>query len=101
VTSARRSPVLPEVPTVQEGGLPGYEVTGWYGVLAPAGTPQPILSKIHRDVVLALKTPQVSGRLRDDGAEAVGSSPAEFVDFIKVESAKWAGVVKALNIKAD
>jgi tripartite-type tricarboxylate transporter receptor subunit TctC len=101
VTSAQRSPVLPELPTVQESGLPGYEVTGWYGVLAPAGTPPAILAKIHRDVVAALKTPQVANRLRSDGAQAVGSSPAEFVSFIKAESAKWGGVIKRLGIKAD
>jgi tripartite-type tricarboxylate transporter receptor subunit TctC len=101
VTSARRSPVLPDVPTVQESGLPGYEVTGWYGVLAPAGTPSAIVAKIHSDVVVALKTPEVSGRLRNDGAEAVGSTPAEFVDFIKAESTKWGGVVRKLGIKVD
>ena len=101
VTSAQRSSVLPEMPTVQESGLPGYEVTGWYGVLAPAGTPSAILSKLHADVVNALKLPEVMTRLRNDGAEPVGSTPAEFVQFIRTETKKWAEVVKISGARVD
>jgi len=101
VTSAQRSSVLPEMPTVQESGLPGYEVTGWYGVLAPAGTPPAILSKLHADVVSALKLPEVVTRLRNDGAEPVGSTPAEFVQFIRAETKKWAEVVKISGARVD
>jgi tripartite-type tricarboxylate transporter receptor subunit TctC len=101
VTSTQRSSVLPDMPTVQESGLPGYEVTGWYGVLAPAGTPAAILSKLHADVVSALKLPEVMTRLRNDGAEPVGSTPAEFVQFIRAETKKWAEVVKISGARVD
>lgn len=101
VTSAARTQALPDVPTVQESGLAGYEVSSWYGVLAPAGTPAGVLARIHADTVAVLKSPDVAERLRRDGADVVGSSPQGFTDFIKAEHAKWTGVVEQLGLKRD
>lgn len=98
VTTARRSVGLPEVPTLSEAGLPGYEATQWFGLLAPAGTPGAAIDVVHRATVEALKLPEVSRQLLTEGAEPVGSSPQEFAQYIKDELAKWAGVVKAAGI---
>jgi tripartite-type tricarboxylate transporter receptor subunit TctC len=101
VTSSRRSQALPEVPTVAEAGLPGYDSTQWYGVLAPAGTPREIVTRLHDAIARALRDAEVGKRLAADGAEAVGSSPEEFAAFIKSESEKWARVATAAGIKAE
>jgi tripartite-type tricarboxylate transporter receptor subunit TctC len=101
VTSAKRSEALPEVPTVAEAGVPGYDSTQWYGVLAPSGTPREIVARLHDAIVRALRDPEVGKRLAADGAEAVGSSPEEFAAFIKSESEKWAKVAAAAGIKAE
>ena len=101
VTSAKRSVALPEIPTVAEAGLPGYDSTQWYGVLAPAGTPREIVTRLHDEIVRALRDAEVGKRLAADGAEAVGSSPEEFAAFIKSEGEKWAKVARAAGIKAE
>jgi tripartite-type tricarboxylate transporter receptor subunit TctC len=101
VTSSKRSQALPEVPTVAEAGLPGYDSTQWYGVLAPAGTPREIVTRLHDAIARALRDAEVGKRLAADGAEAVGSSPEEFAGFIKSESEKWARVATAAGIKAE
>jgi tripartite-type tricarboxylate transporter receptor subunit TctC len=101
VTSAKRSEALPEVPTVAEAGVPGYDSTQWYGVLAPSGTPREIVARLHDAIVRALRDPEVGKRLAADGAEAVGSSPEEFAAFIKSEGEKWAKVAAAAGIKAE
>jgi tripartite-type tricarboxylate transporter receptor subunit TctC len=101
VTSRKRSQALPEVPTVAEAGLPGYDSTQWYGVLAPAGTPRQIVAKLHDGIVHALRDDEVGKRLAADGAEAVGSSPEEFAAFIKSESEKWSKVAQAAGIKPE
>ena len=101
VISPQRSPALPEVPTVAEAGLPNFEVTTWYGVLAPAGTPRDIIAKLHAGVVRALQNPDVRKRLMNDGAEPVGSSPPEFADYLRAETGKWAKVIKAAGIKPE
>ena len=101
VTSARRSEALPDVPTVAEAGLPGYDSTQWYGVLAPAGTPREIVARLHDEIVRALRDAEVGKRLAADGAEAVGSSPDEFSAFIRSETEKWASVAKAAGIKPE
>jgi tripartite-type tricarboxylate transporter receptor subunit TctC len=101
VTSARRSDALPEVPALAEAGLPGYEASQWYGVLAPAGTPPQIVSRLHAEIVRALREPDVKDRLAADGAEAVGSSPEEFAAFIRAELAKWAQVASAAGIRPE
>jgi tripartite-type tricarboxylate transporter receptor subunit TctC len=101
VTSGKRSQALPEVPTVAEAGLPGYDSTQWYGVLAPAGTPREIVARLHAEIVRALRDPEVGKRLEADGAEAVGSSPEEFSAFIRSETEKWAKVARAAGIKPE
>jgi tripartite-type tricarboxylate transporter receptor subunit TctC len=102
VTSIQRSPILPEIPTVAEAAkLDGYDTPVWWGVLAPAGLPEPIVTKIHDDLIRALGEPAVKERLATLGATAIGSSPAEFDALIKRDAAKWAPVVKAANIKPE
>jgi len=101
VTSAKRSEGLPEVPTIAESGLPGYDSTQWYGVLAPAGTSRGIVVRLHDEIVRALRAPEVMQRLAADGAEPVGSSPEEFAAFIKSEIDKWARVASAAGIRAE
>jgi len=101
VTSAKRSAALPDVPTIAESGLPGYDSTQWYGVLAPAGTSREIIARLHDEIVRALRTPEVIQRLAADGAEPVGSSPEEFAAFIKSEIGKWAKVASAAGIRPE
>ncbi|MBI4203843.1 MAG: tripartite tricarboxylate transporter substrate binding protein [Betaproteobacteria bacterium] len=101
VGAAKRSSALPEVPTVAEAGVPGYDMVLWFGVLAPAGTPGAAVSKIHREIVNILKSPDVNTRLAAQGADPVGSSPEQFDAFIKSEIAKWAKVVKEAGLKID
>jgi tripartite-type tricarboxylate transporter receptor subunit TctC len=101
VTSTKRSPATPELPTVAESGLPGYEVINWYGVLAPAGTPQAIVAKINAEVTRIMNLPEVKERLAAQGAETMTSTPQEFASFIKSETAKWAKVVKFSGARID
>ena len=101
VTSAKRSEGLPDVPTIAESGLPGYDSTQWYGVLAPAGTLRGIVARLHDEIVRALRAPEVMQRLAADGAEPVGSSPEEFAAFIRSEIDKWAKVARAAGIRAE
>jgi tripartite-type tricarboxylate transporter receptor subunit TctC len=86
---------------MQEAGVPGYEVAGWYGVLAPTGTPQTIITKLNREIVRILQLSDVKERLSADGSEPVGNTPAEFGAHIKKEVAKWAKVVKEAGIRAE
>jgi tripartite-type tricarboxylate transporter receptor subunit TctC len=101
VTSARRSALLPAVLTVAEQGYPGFEVSGWYGMLAPAGTPKEAIAVLNTEIVKVLKLPDVAERLIGDGAVAVGSTPDEFGAYIKSEMAKWGPVIKASGAPAD
>ena len=101
VSSPKRSNVLPDVPSIPEGGVAGYGATSWNGVLTPAGVPQAILAKLNADVVKALQAPDLRERLAADGGEAVGSSAPEFRAFIQNEIAKWAKVVKAAGLKPE
>ena len=101
ITSARRLPAMPELPTVSESGLPGYEAASWYGVLAPAGTQRAIIDKLNREVVRIMQLPNVRERLIADGADPVGSSPEEFAAHIKRELARWAKVVKNAHIRVQ
>ena len=101
VTTAARSPLIPELPTVAESGVPGYSVDSWYGLVAPAGTPQPIVRKLHAEIVRSLSTPAVTGYLAKEGAVPNGGSPAELMQTIKAELAKWGKVIAAAKIKLD
>jgi tripartite-type tricarboxylate transporter receptor subunit TctC len=101
VTGVKRSPILPELFTIAEAALPGYEAVQWYGVLAPAGTPREIVTKLHDSVVRALQDAIVKERFLADGAEPVGNSPEEFAAYIRAETAKWAKVIKDAGIKVE
>lgn len=101
VTSTRRSPVLPDVPTMAQAGIPGYEAISWYGVLAPAGTPREVINKLHAEIVRILATQEMRDRFAREGSEPVGSTPEQFAAFIKAEIAKWAKVIKDADIRAD
>lgn len=101
VGASKRSSALPDVPTVAEAGVPGYDMVLWFGVLAPAGTPAAAVKTIHREIANILKVPDVRSRLATQGADPVASAPAEFDAFIKSEIAKWAKVVKENGLKVD
>jgi tripartite-type tricarboxylate transporter receptor subunit TctC len=101
VSSPQRSPRLPEVPTVAETVIPGYEVYEWNGVFVPAGTPDAIASRLHRALVEVLQEDDVKKRFTDLGAQPVGSTPAQFAEYLKKEDAKWSAVVSKGNIKVD
>ena len=101
VTSLRRSSAAPELPTIAESGYPGFEVTVWRGLLAPARTPAAIVRKLHLETVKALALPDLRAKLADLGLEGIGNSPDEFAAFIKSEIPKWAKVIKESGIKPD
>jgi len=102
VTGARRSPVLPDLPTLSEAGLPGYGAEQWYGVVVPAGTPRPVVRRLHADFEWALNQPDIRSRLAGRGFEiAADMTEAGFGRFLKGEIAKWAGVVKKAGLKAQ
>ncbi|SPR98329.1 Bug family tripartite tricarboxylate transporter substrate binding protein [Cupriavidus taiwanensis] len=102
VTSAKPSPALPGVPTIaQAAGLPQFEASSWFGMLAPAGTPPDVIQRIHQEVAKALNAPAVRERLQAQGAEPVGNTPEQFAAFIRAETAKWAKVVRDSGAKVD
>lgn len=101
ITSGKRSPVAPDLPTVAELGFPGFEVIGWFGWLAPAGTPPAIVGRLNAEIVKALKTPEVRDRLLSQSTEPIGNSPREFAAFVKSERDKWAQVIKRAGIRMD
>ncbi len=101
VTTAQRSPAVPELPTMAEAGVPGYEAAAWFGLVAPAGTPKDILDKLSAETAKILKLPDVREKLASQGAEAVGNSPEAFGAFIKAEIAKWAKVIRESGAKAE
>jgi tripartite-type tricarboxylate transporter receptor subunit TctC len=94
VTSLRRSSAVPDLPTIVESGFPGFEYTGWFGLLAPARTPATIVGKLHVETVKALTLTDLRAKLADLGMEGIGNSPDEFAAFIKSEIPRWAKVIK-------
>lgn len=101
VTGPRRSSALPDVPTVAESGLPGYEFSSWFGLMLPRGTPEAIVTRVHDAAVAALKTPSTAERLSAGMTRPVGSSPRELSDLITRESSRWGGLIRQLGIKLD
>jgi tripartite-type tricarboxylate transporter receptor subunit TctC len=101
VGAAQRNGLLPDVPTVSESGLPGYEAANWIGIVAPAGTPAPIIEKLHKEISLMQETPETLKQFANEGADVIRMSPAAFGDFIASETAKWGRVVKQAGIKAE
>ncbi|MFO1110206.1 MAG: tripartite tricarboxylate transporter substrate binding protein [Bradyrhizobium sp.] len=101
VTSAQRSPLLPDVPTLAEAGLPGFQVTGWIGVLAPSGTPPAILKRLSDEITAIMQTPEIRDKMAEAGAIIPPLGPDYFAGFIREESERWQKVVKAANIKAE
>lgn len=101
VTTARRSPVLPGIPTMSEAGVKGYAVSGWYAVLAPARTPKETTALLNREIVALLNAPDVKERLAKEGSTVVASTPQELTEHLRTEIAKWAKVIKEAGIKLD
>lgn len=101
VTSSSRLPALPDVPTVAEAGLPGFEYSGWLGIAAPAGTPQPIIERLQREIAAILRSDEAGKYFASYGREAVASTPAAFAAFIRAEHAKWGQVIRDSNVKAE
>ena len=100
-TGARRAGAAPELPTVAESGVPGFEVTTMYGISAPAKTPRVLIDRLHAEIVRALNSPDLRGKLIEAGADPVGNAPEEYTAFIKSEIAKWAKVIQAAGIKGE
>jgi len=101
VVTPQRTAALPEVPTTDEAGLKDFEVTTWYGVLAPAGTPRPVIARLNSELVKIIHAPEVKERLAASGTEPRTSTPEEFAAYLKQEIAKWGDVVRKANLKAD
>lgn len=101
VSGPLRSHVLPDVPTVAQAGVPGYEAMQWYGVLLPAKVPQPIAAFLYNEISAVLQIPVVRTRLTEEGGDVVGSTPQQFAAYIEQETAKWAKVVKAAGVRAE
>ena len=101
VSGAQRSVLLPEVPTVAESGVPGFEVNVWFGMQVPAATPRPVVDKLNRDIVALLKDPEVVKRFRDQGVEVVASTPEQFSQLVHSEVAKWTQLIQDANIRIE
>ena len=101
VTSVKRSATLPDTPTMQEAGVAGYQMTGWYGIMAPKGTPAPIIDKLNREIVQILTLSDTRARLARDGSEAVGNSTTEFGTHISTEVKRWTKLIQEIGISAD
>ena len=101
VTSPKRSVSLPNVPTVAESGVPGYELSGWIGLLAPAGTPKDVVDKLQRETAKVLKQPEVVAQLDVVSAEPIGSTPQEFAQFLQTEITKWGKIIQQSGAKAE
>ena len=100
ITDRERSPLTPELPTVAET-LPGYEVTTWFGILAPAGTPERIIGRLHLEIAKILQAPDIRAKLTDMGVDTIASTPGAFAAHVKVETAKWTNIIRATGAKAE
>ena len=101
VSGAKRSAALPELPTIAEAGVPGYEVTVWSGIIAPAGLPKPVLARLNKATNDALESPEAKEKIALLGSEGGGGTPEEFAALIRRDSAKWADVIKRSGAKID
>ena len=101
VTAGTRSPLLPEVPTIAESGLPEFAALNWFGFAAPAGTPKDVVDRLNREIVRILQQPELKARLLELGAEPVGNAPEAFAAWIQAEAERWGKIVRALGLKAD
>ncbi len=101
VSGTKRSPVLPDVPTIEEGGVPGYDAGNWIGIAVPAGTPEAIIARLHKEISAMQELPAIRKQLTNDGAEIMRMSPSEFGAYMDTEMAKWGRVVKQAGIKAQ
>lgn len=101
MSSLKRSFAAPELPTVAESGVPGFEVISWFGLLAPAKTPKEIVAKLHAEIAKLMRTPAIKGRLATDGSDPVGSTPEELGAYIQAEITKWGKVVRASGMRVD
>jgi tripartite-type tricarboxylate transporter receptor subunit TctC len=101
VGTRQRTPLFPEMPTVAESGVPGYEANNWNGMVAPRGTPPAVIERLHREVVAVLREPAITSRLNAGGLEPVGDTPAEYAKYLKSEADKWGRLVRSAGIKAE
>jgi tripartite-type tricarboxylate transporter receptor subunit TctC len=101
VGKAKRSPLFPEMPTIAEAGVKGYEANNWNGVVAPNGVPRSVVDRLYRDITATLKETAIAERMQAAGLEPIGDSPAEFAQYLKAEAAKWGQLVKTAGIKAE
>jgi tripartite-type tricarboxylate transporter receptor subunit TctC len=101
VGTKARSPLFPEMPTVAESGVPGYEANNWNGVVAPSGTPRAVIERLHREIVAVLKEPAIAERLAGAGLEPIGDTPEQFARYLRSEADKWGRLVKSAGIKAE
>jgi tripartite-type tricarboxylate transporter receptor subunit TctC len=101
VTTAKRSAAAPEIPTIAEAGVPGYDANAWFGIFAPAGTPQPVVDRLNGEIVKIVKLPETRERFLSLGAEPAGTSAAEFGAFFRNEVAKWGKVVKESGARVE
>jgi tripartite-type tricarboxylate transporter receptor subunit TctC len=101
IASNKRAKVAPDMPTMIEAGVAGFAVTQWHGLLAPRGTPKPIIERLYREIVKAVQRPDVASRLEQDGTDGVASSPQEFAAFLRAERDRWTAVIKSANIRID
>jgi tripartite-type tricarboxylate transporter receptor subunit TctC len=101
VTSLQRSELVPDVPTVNEAGLAGYEAIAWNGVAAPAGTPKEIVDRLSTEMTKAIRLPATVAKMREMGLTPVGGSPAEFADVIRREQVKWGALIKKINLQLN
>jgi tripartite-type tricarboxylate transporter receptor subunit TctC len=101
VTSPKRLKAMPDVPTIAESGYPGFEASTWSGLVAPKGTPRPIVERLNAEVTKALKSPEMLAKLESDGSEPLGGSPQRFAEFLKAEHAKWGAIIKEAGIKLE